>query len=230
METTTHAKSGYTFNLQDIDGDGIPEAAVRDEQNRYISVNGMGVKSSNWGTMGPYYEQRTQKKIAFEQREGLRDGDGKLIIAGIAKAFRDNYLKDIYDAILDPAKFGNEQEKELVKSIRKAVPMGMASKAFVKKFMTQEATKYLNSQQIPVTDENIKRVKSIKKFKAGIARMLGSAARNNNTLQLIKRSLRDTIYDETEGKIKLEEIPTWNAFKIIDPVAVAPQGGEEEDE
>jgi hypothetical protein len=77
-----------------------------------------------------HYEQRTQKKIAFEHGEGLRDADGKLIIPGIAMAFRDNYLKDIYETILDPAKFASEQDRELVKSIRKAVPMGMASKVF----------------------------------------------------------------------------------------------------
>jgi hypothetical protein len=86
--------------------------------------------------------------------------------------------------------------------------------------MTQEAIKYLNGKGVPVNGDNIKRVRSVKKFKAAVARMLGSAAKNNNTLQLIKASLRDTIYNETEGRIKLETIPTWDAFKIIDAVPV----------
>jgi hypothetical protein len=211
-----HPKSPYTFTSQDIDGDKIDDAVVKDDQNRYISVNGMGMKTSNWGAMGPYYERRTQKRIGFEKRVGLRDEDGKLVIAGIAKAFRDNYLKDIYESILDPAKFQDEDTINRVKAIRKAVPMGFASKVFVRNVMDQEAAKYLESKSQIVNEANIKRVKALKLFKVSIARMLGSAAKNNDTLQAIKRSLRDTIYNETPDHIKLETIPTWDDFKIVD--------------
>jgi hypothetical protein len=208
----SHPKTKLQYADEDIDGDNTPEAVVRDENGNLITVNGMGLKPANFGTLQPYYQNRSETRYNFEIREGFRDADGKVVVAGIAKAFREHFLKDIYNAVLNPKKQGlSDNQVDLIMRLRKEAPMGACSKEFVRTFMRTQAQRAVVAHNVPVADQPdaVKRLLSTKKFKQHMAQLLSSIPLTMENVDSIKQMIRVTIRNATRGTVDIAGSPTW---------------------
>jgi hypothetical protein len=208
----SHPKTKLAYTEEDLDGDQINEAVVRDDSGNLITVNGMGMKSANFGILKPYYQNRSQIRYDFEKAQGFRNADGNIVVAGIAKAFRENFLKDIYNTVLNPRKPGlSESNAEFIMSLRKAAPMGVCSKEFVHRFMSEQGMRAVVAHNVPEAEQadSLKRLLSTKKFKQYIARLLGSIPLSMANINLIKETIRVSIKNATRGDVDIANSPTW---------------------
>jgi hypothetical protein len=221
-------KNPWIYSERDIDGDNIPEALVMTADGQFVAVNGMTQRESKWGTLGPYYNTRAQTQQAFDIQEGFRNGEGFSKISGIAKQWRNHYLKGVYDAILDPS-LGSEEEIASVKETRKAFPLSKVAKFFINTLMDQEANRAIDTGHVDVSryqtrGDALKAMKSTKKFKAYIADLALNAPKNNDYFFYLANIIRALIMNETSGGTDIKNTQGWLGREIPVDAHYVPPG------
>ena len=212
-----HPKTELKQEWQDIDGDQINDAIVLDKDGHIISVNGMTIRDSNWKTLNPYYETAAANRLGWDVNHGYRAADGASKVSGISKAWKDKYLKHVYDLVLSK-NVGSEEELVFIAEIRKQYPLSKIAKEFIQQLMREEAIKALKEYGFTGSDEEgeaaIKSLTSTKRFKAYIFDLVMKAPQAPAYLEYLANLVRDYILNESKGQYDISQSSAWKANKL----------------
>jgi hypothetical protein len=214
----TNPKSNFVFKMEDIDNDEVDDALVMTPEGKYVAVNGMTERASNWNKFGTYYRDRVNIIHNFEVGEGFRDEAGNSKVSGIAKAWRDVYLKEVYDTILTTNGV-DEAGAALVKEIRKAVPLSRVAKFFIHELMTQEAIKAIRQGGVNYDEYDseataVKAMMATKKFKAYIYNLAMGIRKSDQYRNYIANIIRVVVLNVSKGVWDIAGSPAWRRINI----------------
>ena len=220
-----HPKSGFKAEFKDIDGDQVDDVVIYDKAGKIIAVNGVIIQEAKWRDLSPYYEQSARQKLSWDVGHGFKTEDGSSKVSGISKAWKDKFLKEVYNVILSNTE-GSEDDIKTINAIRKAYPLAKIAKDFIKLLMIQEAEKAVSTSNEATSQEDYDaRVESLmktKKFKVYIGGLAMSAKIDDDYRIYLANLVRDYILNESGGGTDIAQAPVWRRNNI--PVK---EGGED---
>jgi hypothetical protein len=136
-------------------------------------------------------------------------------VAGISKAWRDAYLKDVYNTVLNTEE-GTEAEIKTIMDIRKAMPLSKVAKFFIKTLMEAEAKRAIQTHQVDLGGRKpadaVKALTKTKKFKAYIADLALNAPKTKNYWNYLANIIRALVFNETH--LDIAETVSWRRRQI----------------